>query len=211
MSRRFSGLLPLGAVIMGLGLGLGGCSLLTTPDPVQTYRFGALANAGDAELSVAARPVTVSLRRVAFPEASRGDRVLGVTGTEVAYIKGARWISPAETLFEASLRAAFSDRQGPVRLLDDRDAGTGDRHLQLEVTAFEARYSVPGGLPDIVITARAKLTALPGGTESAERTFRVVQPASENRIASIVEAFDTAVVLLNAQVVDWTGTAVPKR
>lgn len=211
MSRRISRLLPVGAVVIGIGLGVGGCSLLATPDPVQTYRFGAFSGAGAPETPAAARPVTVSLQRIGFPEASRGDRVLGVTGTEVAYIRGARWISPAETLFEDSLRAAFSDRQGPVRLLNDREAGASDRHLRLEVTSFEARYSAPGVAPEIVITARAKLTVLPGRSDYAERTFRVVQPAAENRVSAIVEAFDAAVGILNAQVVDWTGSAIPTR
>ena len=74
-------------------LALGGCALLSTPDPVQTYRFG-----GPAAASAAAEGQAglrqVNLRRVQFPEAVEGDRLLGVTGTETAYIAEARWVSP---------------------------------------------------------------------------------------------------------------------
>ena len=57
-------------------LALTGCALLSTPDPVQTYRFG-----GPAAASAAAEGQAglrqVNLRRVQFPEAVEGDRLLG--------------------------------------------------------------------------------------------------------------------------------------
>ena len=70
---------------------LGGCSLLATPDPVQLYRFGAAAESGEGP--VLSAPVQVALRRIEFPAASKGDRMLGITGAEAAYIAGARWVS----------------------------------------------------------------------------------------------------------------------
>ncbi len=204
MIRR---LLPL-VVAGGAVLVLGGCALLSTPDPVQTYRFGASATV-QTQSATRAEPIAVALRRVDMPEAVSGDRLLGVTGTEVAYIKGARWISPAQTLLEDSLRSAFSGRPERIRLLGGRDIGRADRVLSLEVTSFEARYSTPGAVPDVVITARGRVTTLPNRSVVEDRVFHIVQPASANRISAIVEAFDIAVRDLNAQVVDWTETATP--
>ena len=64
-------------------LSLSGCALLSSPDPVQLYRFG---DAGGTLTTSAASPVQVKLRSLELPQAASGDRLLGVTGAEAAYI-----------------------------------------------------------------------------------------------------------------------------
>ncbi|HYC73511.1 ABC-type transport auxiliary lipoprotein family protein [Brevundimonas sp.] len=184
-------------------LAVAGCALLSSPDPVQTYRFG-----GPAAASAATEGQTglreVNLRRVQFPEAVEGDKILGVTGTETAYIKGARWVSPASDLYMESLENAFAAQATRVRLIGPRELIRGERSLDIDVRAFEARYDAPGAVPTVVVTARARLLALPDRTVAAERTFTVQQPAAANRVSAIVEAFDIAARDLNTQIVDWT-------
>jgi cholesterol transport system auxiliary component len=205
------------AVIAAIGVSMTGCALLSSPDPVQTYRFG-----GETEAPMQAAgtaPVAVALRRIDFPEATKGDRILGVNGAEAAYIKGARWISPAEVLFNDALEAAFAARPDKVRLIGRREVGASTRVLSLNVTTFEARYDVAGAAPTVVITARARMVILPERSVTSEKVFTVSQPATENRVSAIVAAFDTATRDLNAQVVDWTSaetdrptsTTVPAR
>jgi len=46
--------------------------------------------------------------------------------------------------------------------------------------------------------------ALPERTVAAERVFTVEQPARENRVSAIVDAFDVATRDLNTQIVTWT-------
>ena len=187
-------------------LAMGGCALLSTPDPVQTYRFG-----GPAAASAAAEGQAglrqVNLRRVQFPEAVEGDRLLGVTGTETAYIAEARWVSPASDLYMESLENAFAAQATRVRLIGPRELIRGGRTLDIDVRAFEARYEAPGAVPTVVVTARARLLALPDRTVAAERTFTVQQPAAANRVSAIVEAFDIATRDLNTQIVDWTDSS----
>ncbi len=184
-------------------LALAGCALLSSPDPVQTYRFG-----GPAAASMAAEGQPnlrqVSLRRVQFPEAVEGDKILGVTGTETAYIAGARWVSPAADLYMESVENAFAAQATRVRLIGPREVTRGERALDIDIRAFEARYDVPGVAPMVVVTARARMLALPDRTVAAERTFTVQQPAAENRVSAIVEAFDVATRDLNTQIVAWT-------
>ena len=184
-------------------LALAGCALLSTPDPVQTYRFGGPAAAGAAAEGQAGLS-QVSLRRVQFPEAVEGDKILGVTGTETAYIAGARWVSPAADLYMESLENAFAAQATRVRLIGPRELIRGERSLDIDMRAFEARYDAPGAVPTVVITARARLLALPDRTVAAERTFTVQQPAAANRVSAIVEAFDIATRDLNTQIVGWT-------
>ena len=196
--------LSIKAAVAAVGaLAVAGCALLSTPDPVQTYRFG-----GPAAASAAAEGQAdlrqISLRRVQFPEAVEGDKILGVTGTETAYIAGARWVSPASDLYMESLENAFSAQATRVRLLGPRELTRGERSLDIDIRAFEARYDAPGAAPMVVVTARARLLALPERTVAAERTFTVEQPASANRVSAIVEAFDIATRDLNTQIVSWT-------
>ncbi|MDQ1153014.1 ABC-type transport auxiliary lipoprotein family protein [Brevundimonas sp. SORGH_AS_0993] len=211
ISRR---ILQLGGAA-ALALAMSGCALLKSPSPVQLYRFGLPMDAPSAQGDRPA-PLTVSIRNIDFPEASGDDRLLGVTGVETAYISGARWVSPASTLFDDSLKAAFANRADRIRVLGRREPGTPPLVLQVTVTAFEARYAAPGATPDVVVTARAQLRSTPerqtggGGAirpeqgRSVERVFTVTQPAGENRVSAIVAAFDTATRDINTQIADWT-------
>jgi len=193
---------------------LSGCALLSSPDPVQNYRFG-LPMAAPSAVGDTPAPLTVSIRRIEFPDATGDDKILGVTGLETAYIGGARWVSPASTLFDDSLKAAFANRADRIRVLGRREPGTPPLILQVTVTTFEARYAAPGAVPDVVVTARAQLRSTPerragGGTirpeegRSVERIFTVNQPAGDNRVSAIVAAFDTATRDINTQIADWT-------
>ena len=198
--------IKLAAAAAAGALALAGCALLSTPDPVQTYRFGGPAAAGAAAEGQAGLS-QVSLRRVQFPEAVEGDKILGVTGTETAYIAGARWVSPASDLYLESLENAFAAQATRVRLIGPRELIRGERSLDIDMRAFEARYDAPGAVPTVVITARARLLALPDRTVAAERTFTVQQPAAANRVSAIVEAFDIATRDLNTQIVAWTDAS----
>ena len=191
------------AIAAAGALAVAGCALLSSPPPVQTYRFGGPAAASAASEGVAGL-TQVNLRRVQFPEAVEGDRLLGVTGTETAYIAEARWVSPASDLYMESLENAFAAQATRVRLIGPRELIRGERSLDIDMRAFEARYEAPGAVPTVVVTARARLLALPDRTVTAERTFTVQQPAGANRISAIVEAFDIATRDLNTQIVDWT-------
>lgn len=190
------------AAVGAVATALTGCALLKSPDPVQTYRFGGAAPTASQTIGSAAP--AIALRQAVFPEAVEGDRLLGVTGTETAYIKGARWVSPAEDLYMESLENAFAGQATRVRIVATREAVRSGRSLDIDVRSFEARYDAPGAAPTVVITARARVTTLPERNVAAERMFSVEQPAAANRVGAIVEAFDTATRDLNTQIVAWT-------
>lgn len=202
--NRISLIRPIAATLAAMALSA--CALLATPEPVQSYRFGEAAAASSAALSVAS-PTEVTLRRIEFPQAVEGDRLLGVTGTETAYIAGARWVSPAADLYMASIENAFAAQATRVRLIGPRELIRARRSLDIDVRSFEARYEAPGRAPTIVVTARARLLALPDRTVAAEQVFTVEQPATANRVSAIVEAFDIATRDLNTRIVAWTDAS----
>jgi cholesterol transport system auxiliary component len=182
---------------------LSGCALLSSPDPVQLYRFGSQTQ--DAPRPpLAGAPIPLLVRPVDFPEAVRGDRILGVTGYETSYIGGARWVSPARELYASSLEAAFATQATRVRAIGQREASTAQRTLDINIQSFEAQYAAPGAAPVVVVSARARVLRYPQRTVVEETSLTVRQPAATNSVAAIVEAFDIAVRDLNTQLVSWT-------
>ena len=198
MIRLLKGVAAVAAVAV-----LGGCSLLSTPDPVQLYRFGNLPS-GVSERESPASTVQVAMRRPEFAQAVREDRILGVTGTEAAYIKGARWVSSADVLFSDSLESAFAAQATRVRLVGPRELTRASQALDIDVRTFEARYASPGAAPVVTIIARVRLLNAQERSVMAERVFTVEQPAGENRVGAIVSVFDGATRELNSQIVAWT-------
>ncbi len=180
-----------------------GCAVLATPDPVQLYRFGgASAYAGTGATS-ACPDVHVAMRRIDFPEAARGDRLLAVTGTEAAYIKGARWVSPAETLFEEALRNAFADG-GTCTVLSSAPLSRNGLLLSVDVRRFEAAYAAPGAVPDANIVVLLRLFRMSDRSLIVEDRITVRESAGENRQSAIVAAFDRATAEASRQIVLWT-------
>lgn len=180
---------------------LSGCALLSSPDPVQLYRFG---DAAGPVATPVASPVQIKLRALDMPQASQGDRLLGVTGSEAAYIAGARWVSPALMLYTDALETSFGSQARGVRLIGRRELTPTTRLLDVDVRAFETRYDYAGAAPTVVITVRTRLLRFPERTVVSEQTFTVSQPAGENRISAIVEAYDLATRDVNTQIVAWT-------
>ncbi len=191
--------------VLAVTASLSGCAVLKTPDPVQTYRFGATPAFGQvANSAPRCEPVAVSLRRIDFDAASRGDRLLTVTGTQTAYIGTGRWVSQAETLFHSSLEEAFATGAPCVRLASGALARDG-LLLSVDVRRFEAVYASAGAVPKVQVSVTAQLTNREREVVASSR-FDSIEDAGENRVASIVAAFDRANADVTRKIVEWTAT-----
>lgn len=201
MIRAFS--IRTGAAILA-AVSLAGCALLSSPEPVQLYRFGDTDPPASATL---AGRTNLVLRPVEFPAAARGDRILTVSGGQVAFLAGGRWVSPAEQLFTVALEAAFLRDAQRVSVTDRRETPSNAPSLDIDITSFEARY--PDGVeyaPTVTIAGRARIVGT-DRTVLAERTFMVEQPAAENRVSAVVAAYDLAVARFNTELVTWTDAS----
>jgi cholesterol transport system auxiliary component len=110
----------------------------------------------------------------AFTRAAAGDRLLTVTNGEVAYIAGARWVSPAFMLFEEATARAFENDPGRARLIGRGEVAKADLVLRLEVRTFEADYvNGPKAAPEVVVRVRARAEQQPATAPwSATRSSR---------------------------------------
>lgn len=186
---------------LGLAAAVSGCALLSTPDPVQMYRFGA----SDPVTGVAPDgAIALELRPVQFSAAAADDRILAVTGPEAAYIGGARWVERAQDLYQESVENAFAAEARRVRLGGRRELSRSPQVLDLDVRTFEARYPAPGATPTVRIAVRARLIDRDDREVVADEVFMVEQPAAGNRVSAIVSAFDAAVLQVNRDIVRWT-------
>ena len=195
-----------GLVALAGAFALGGCALLGGGKPAQLYRFGATEAAAAASPVAAGR--TVALGTVAFAEESEGDRILTVTGSEAAYIKASRWVAPASELFTTAAERAF-DRVG-VRLVRRGQPFTTDSSLVLEVPTFEARYENGAkAAPIVVVEVRASLLSGTDRRLIGETAYTARQPAAENRVGAIVEAFDVATRQALDHTAAWAASRAP--
>jgi cholesterol transport system auxiliary component len=208
VSRRQ--LLTLGAVLTA-STALGGCiTLLPSSDPVQLYRFGFnadLLKAGD----VSAEPVTggeaaeVYISGISLPKAAAGDGILTTENSLVSYIEGARWASPADTLFENAVSEGF-DRVASTVRLSDRGRGAAKYRLDVQVRRFETAYAKRQ--PTVVIALDVTMVRLSNRTAVAHKYLSREVKADSNRVGEIVPAYEEATTLMIADIVAFAEETV---
>ena len=183
---------------------LAGCiSLFPKADPAQLYRFG--ATAPQVQETASAGPAFgVFLTVTGFDRAAANDRILTVTGTQAAYIKGARWVTSSVALFDSALQHAFDADQGPARLVARGEIARADYVLKLDVRTFEVRYdNGQAAAPTIVVDVHAALDRASDQTLVGDRSFKASITASDNRVDAIAQAFDQAVAQVLGKLVAW--------
>ena len=192
--------------VLAIVTSLGGCiSLLPKAAPAQLYSFGgqmtpAPAQASQPRFAVEALPIT-------FNRAAAGDQILTMTGNQAAYIKGARWVTGAQYLFESALTNAFGADPGPARLKARGEAARADYYLKLEVRTFEVRYlQGQGAAPIVVVTVYAALNKSGERSLAGDHLFTASVPAADNRVGAITAAFDQAATQSLGELTRWVDT-----
>lgn len=203
MKRSIAQTVALAAVCLALA----GCvSLFPKAKPVQMYRFGMIDAVAGAP---AVRSTAVLKGAVGFPAAAAGDRMLTATGAETAYIAEARWVSPAQVMFDDAIERAFDARPDGPRLVTRGDQQDAAMVLRVDVDTFEARYlDGPDAAPTVVVSMRATLVRARDRAVMGERVLRASKPAASNNVSAIVAAFDAGVKETLGELTAWTaGTA----
>lgn len=187
-------------------VGLTGCvSLFPKANPSQLYRFGE-SSAAPPVTPAPAAPV-IAQGGVSFPDDASTDRILTTDGQEAAYIKGARWISPAPVLFEEALTRAF-EAAGAPRLVPTVGAARAAFVLNLQIQVFETRYDQgPSAAPEVVVQLRAEVLRADDRSLVVDQILTSTARASENRMGPIVQAYDRAVAEVLTKVVDLARQA----
>ncbi len=206
---KIGSLMRVGAVVLvaaALSATLSACVSVFPKQPAANlYRFGMTAP------PPAAPPATAGTQRfgvlsamIAFDRAAATDRILTVSGSQAAYIKGSRWLSQANILFDEALIRAFDSSGGPARLIARGEVVHADYILKLDVRTFEARYDHGDkAAPTIIVTLHADLDRVSDQVAVSSKTFEATVPATDNRVGAIASAFDQAVAKVLGDLVVW--------
>jgi len=206
MSRRTLAARTL--ALTALAVTLSGCiTVFPKTKPAQLYRFGEMA-AAESTPGTATR-VGVARMRGTFNAAAATDRIMTVTGTQVAYVAEARWAEPASLMFEEAMTRAFAASTGPARLVGRGDNSRTAYALRLDVDRFEAAYDHGAkAAPEVRIDAHLVLVKSDDRTVIRDEIVSSRARAADNRVGAIVSAFDTATKDLMAKVVAATDAGV---
>lgn len=193
-----------GLVLVAAAGLLAGCiSLFPKSTPAQLYRFGVTAPPVQEQAGGGA-PFGVFQTVTSFDRAAASDRILTVTGNEAAYIKGARWVTSAVTMFDLAVQHAFDADQGPARLVGRGETVKSDYVLKLDVRTFEARYdNGREAAPTVVVELHAALDNTATRVAVGDRSFKAVVTAGDNRVTAIAAAYDAAVAKVIGELVAW--------
>lgn len=198
--------------VAALAAALAGCiSLFPKGKAAQLYRFTGAAPVQEA--GPAPSRFGVYKAPGGFSRAAAGDRILTLTGDQAAYIAQARWVSPAQVLFDEALQRAFDANPGAARLANRGETAKTDYVLRLDVRDFQAVYDQgPETAPLVVVRVRAVLTRSADRTIAAESLFEATSRADDNRVSAIARGFDRAVGQVLGKLVAWTngqGAPIP--
>src|SRR5438105_2321256 len=194
------------AALLGL-LALADCGSLIGPSnpPPQIYRLNP-----DVPLPAARPPVSWQLA-VARPDTIQTldtDRIALLRGAVMDYYADAQWNDSAPRLVQSLLVQAF-DKSGSIQAATPGSAAIRtDLALSTELRNFEAQYDNANAAPLVVVDIQAKLLDQRGQV-IASLDSRQTARASQNSVASVVQAFDGAVAASLSQIVAWTLQATP--
>jgi cholesterol transport system auxiliary component len=195
-----------------LAVGLSGCALMGGGTSATLYQLGLTHTADPADPPAATvNPVVILYSASSFDRQSQGDHILTATGNQVAYIADARWVEPAQEMFDGVAIRALERGPLPLRVIRAGAAPKADYVLAIAVSRFQADYASGRAGPDIVIESRSKLMRVVDRKIVGDWPLTVREPTQANRVSEIVSSFDRASDNVAAQVAHLTFEAVQGR
>jgi cholesterol transport system auxiliary component len=144
--------------------------------------------------------------RVARPESDDllgGARIAVLPGEHrFSVYEGARWNLPAPALWRDHLLDAFHHDGRVRKLSSDSETLEADFELGGKLRAFQVEYR--DGQPEVVISLDARLVVVRTREILASRRFHVTEPADNEQVPQVVEAFGRAGDRLAGRIIDWT-------
>ena len=194
LSRRF--------LLVGVALAPAACSVLPTGGvPPKLYTLTPAV-----DFPPAGRPVRWQLLVDApvSTAALDSERIaLSRSPTTVDYFADAAWTDRAPLMVQSVIVESFENSGRITAIGRESLSLRADYELRPELRHFEADYA-GGGVPAAHVEIAVKLVKVPNRVIIAQRMFEVREPARENQIPAIVDAFNAALQRVARQIIDWT-------
>ena len=176
--------------------------------PPAVYLLSVSAAPGGAEL-----PVDLAVLKPRVQTGLDTDLIAALyPDRRLDYFAGARWSGRLDEMVQDLALQAFRVRAN-LRNIHAGMAAAGDGYrLEIDVADFQAEYSANLGAPDMAApTIHLRLWGRVGGSDRrvlGRFEADVRQPASENRLAAIIAAYEAAADTAMAKIVGDTAAAL---
>jgi ABC-type uncharacterized transport system auxiliary subunit len=218
---------PLKLIIAVAGMGLAACTgslFQSKAAPPTIYLLSAGARAPDqgapatatapgspaAGSPAAEIPVDLAVLKPKLRTGLETDRIAVLyPDRRLDYFADARWSGPlAEVLQDVALKEFYS--RGHLHTVSgDASVFASGYWLEIEVTDFQAEYASAASAPTVYVRFLARIGTADDRRILGQFEARAQQPAAENRLSAIVEAYaraaDAAMVQLVADVDETLG------
>jgi cholesterol transport system auxiliary component len=119
------------------------------------------------------------------------------------YYAGAQYPDSLPALVQSSLVSAFERSAAIGSLSREAEALQSDYYLFTDIRAFEARYAVQDGVPDVVVTLGARLVTTLGRSTAGNTVITKTVRAAANTVGAVTAALTEAMAGVTSEIVTW--------
>jgi cholesterol transport system auxiliary component len=129
--------------------------------------------------------------------------------TTLDYYANAVWPDSLPLMVQTAVLSAFQDGGRLAAVAREQDALHADYNLALDIRDFAAHYSTPDGAPRVTVTIIAQMATAHGRKVVANLNASQSAEASVNSVDAVVQALDTALGAVIAQITQWALALPP--
>lgn len=203
--KRFRAVLLAAAVLAGCT----GSLFQSKAVPSSVYLLSAHAGRSGDRSAPLPIPADLAVLRPRIRKGLETDRIAVLyADRRLDYFADARWSGPLDEVFQDVAVQAFRDDAGLRNVGADASVFASGYWLEIEVVDFQAEYAAVAAAPTVHVQLLARLGGAGDRRVLGSFVANALQPASDNRLAAIVDAFELAANEALADVVTRTAATL---
>lgn len=196
-----------GALVAGLASLCVGCgSLLETKLPESTSYV--IAPAPASSTGVARSGVDLSIGRPDLAPGLDTERIAVLKGRQLDYYRGAQWGGRTVEVIQTLLVDSFEDQQLFRSVTPEQSRVSSEYVLDVSVRDFQAEYASDGAAPTAHVTILGRLIRVVDRQLVDTFAATAQAKATDNRLAPVAAAFETAAHKVVLELAQKTATAI---
>ena len=186
-----------------MALPLAGCiSLIKEPDPIAVYALSPQLPDNATLPTVNWSLTVIRPNAVAFLDSNR--IAVRPEPNVLQVYKGANWSESLPDLVQANLVQAL-ENSGRIKSVSRQNSGVpAEVAMLVDIRQFESVYAADAKIPDAVIQMHVKVLEYPSNRVIAAQTFSVIVPSASKDIPDVVQAFESGLNTVNADIIAFT-------